>query len=347
MSVASWDRIRELPCRIEGYALDGLVIEPRPGFVRRTTIVRLRGAGEEGLGEDVTYDAEAQLAQLRQGPVLHLAGEHTLETFSASLDGLELGAPVHETDHRRWAYESAALDLGLRQAGLSLAAALGPAPRPVRYVVSKGLGSPASAEPLRRLLELYPEVRFKLDASGSWTPALIEELADLGRIDVVDFKGVFRGEFGEPPDPQLYRRTADAFPVAWLEDPGLTPETDEALRTHRDRVVWDAPIHSVADVEALPFPPRTLNVKPSRFGSMMRLLEFYDHCAAKGIGLYGGGQFELGIGRGQIQLMASLYHPDGPNDVAPAGFNEPEANASLEPSPLEPAPEPVGFRRAR
>ena len=38
--------------------------------------------------------------------------------------------------------------------------------------------------------------------------------------------------------------------------------------------------------------------------------------------MYGGGQFELGPGRGQIQYLASVFHPDGPNDVAPTGFKK-------------------------
>lgn len=343
--MATWDHVRELPLLVESYVLEGLEIQPRPDFVRRTTVVGLRGGGEEGLGEDITYDGDAQLAQQRRGPVLPLAGQHSLESFSALLDGLELGVPGFEADHRRWGYESAALDLALRQAGLSLAQALGREPQPVRYVVSKGLGSPPSAGPLRRLLEHYPGLRFKLDAARSWTDELIEELVDLGRTDVVDFKGVFRGDFGEPPDARLYRRVAEAFPDAWLEDPGLTPETDRALEPHRGRITWDAPIHSVADVEGLPFAPRTLNVKPSRFGTIERLLGFYDYCEASGIGLYGGGQWELGLGRGQIQLLASLYHADAPNDVAPAGFNEPDPGPGLEPSPLAPTPAPTGFRR--
>ena len=29
--------------------------------------------------------------------------------------------------------------------------------------------------------------------------------------------------------------------------------------------------------------------------------------------------FELGPGRGQLQYLASLFHPDGPNDLAPPG----------------------------
>ena len=109
------------------------------------------------------------------------------------------------------------------------------------------------------------------------------------------------------------------------------------LRPHRDRVTWDAPIHSWADVEALAFAPRCLNVKPSRFGSLERLFEFYDRCAEQDIALYGGGQWELGPGRGQIQLLASLFSADGPNDVAPGGYNG-EPRPGLEESPLDPRP---------
>jgi hypothetical protein len=54
--------------------------------------------------------------------------------------------------------------------------------------------------------------------------------------------------------------------------------------------------------------------------------------------------FELGPGRGQIQYLASLFHPDGPNDVAPRAYNDPEPRPGLPSSPLEVAPEAVGFR---
>ena len=112
------------------------------------------------------------------------------------------------------------------------------------------------------------------------------------------------------PDPELYRRVVDGLPDAWLEDPALTPETEAVLEPHHERVTWDAVIHSVADIEALRWPPRTVNVKPSRFGSVERLFAAYDYCEAHGIGAYGGGQFELGVGRGQIQLLAALFHPE-------------------------------------
>jgi len=163
-------------------------------------------------------------------------------------------------------------------------------------------------------------------------------------VDVLDLKGQYEGTVVDnPPNAELYRLVAEAFPEAWIEDPALTDETDEVLRPHRDRITWDAPIHSVADIEALPFPPRTINVKPSRFGPVERLFSAYDYCSERGIGMYGGGQFELGVGRGHIQYLASFFHPDSSNDVAPGGYNLALA-PGLPTSPLEPAAEPAGFR---
>lgn len=335
----TYELLAALPLEIESYALEGLELEVAAGWARRTTLVRLLGGGQNGVGEDVTYEAERQEDFQRAGPELDLGGSHTIDSFSQLLEPLALD------DYRRWAFESAALDLGLRQAGGSLAEALGRRPLPVRFVVSMGLGDPPSTGRLHRLLDLYPGARFKLDPTRAWSERLTAELAALGVVDTLDFKGVYRGGFGEPPDPALYRRIAESFPDSWLEDPGLgDPAADAALRPYRDRITWDAPIHSVADIEALLFPPLTLNFKPSRFGTVQRLFEAYDYCEKNGIGIYGGGQFELGPGRGQIQLLASLFHPDAPNDVAPAGYNTAAPGPDLPPSPLDPPTAPIGFR---
>jgi L-alanine-DL-glutamate epimerase-like enolase superfamily enzyme len=346
--VSLYDRVRELPLAIESYALDGLELLVRPDFVRKTTIVRLQGAGEEGVGEDVTYAGDEHDRLQRRGPVWPLAGEWTLHSFSRHLGGLQLFEAEPEQhaylDYRRWAFESAALDLALRQAGVSLGEATGRRARPVTFVVSGGLGDPPTTERVRAILELYPGLRFKLDARPTWDDALLGELADLGCVDSIDFKGQYSGTIVDnPADPGLYRRVAEAFPDAWLEDPALTDETIAVLEPHAARVTWDAPIHSVADIEALMWPPRTVNVKPSRFGSVERLFAAYDHCAEHGIGAYGGGQFELGPGRGHIQLLAALFHPDTPNDVAPGGFNESMPRSGLPSSPLTVVPRPTGF----
>ena len=87
-----------------------------------------------------------------------------------------------------------------------------------------------------------------------------------------------------------------------------------------------------------------MNVKPSRIGSVRELLATYDYCRERGIDVYGGGQFELGPGRGQIQYLASLFHAEAPNDVAPRPFNSPEPIAGLPASPLAPEPAAIGFR---
>ncbi len=207
---------------------------------------------------------------------------------------------------------------------LSLHEALGRQARPLTFVVSLALGDPATLEPLRSRLAAYPTLRFKLDATSSWTPELIAELVATGAVDSVDFKALYHGTVVDvEADPALYQRVVAAFPHAWLEDPDLVTEgTAAALVDAHDRITWDAPIHSIADIESLPFAPRMVNIKPSRIGGLKPLCATYDYCAEHGIGAYGGGQFELGPGRGQAQYLASLFHPDTPNDLAPVGYNE-------------------------
>jgi L-alanine-DL-glutamate epimerase-like enolase superfamily enzyme len=347
--VSTWERLAGLELEIEGYALEPLQATVSSEFERKSTVIHLQGAGTDGFGEDVTYDAVDHEILQAAGPTLALAGRFTLDSFCAHLAELELfpEPPQREVSerYRTWAYESAALDLALRQAGTTLHEALGRASRPVRFVVSLRLGEPPTLEPLRQRLELYPGLRFKLDPTSSWSERLIAQLVDTGAVDSVDFKGLYHGSIvDQPADPVLYKRVAEAFPHAWIEDPALTPETDAVLAPFRERFSWDAPIHSIADIEALPYPPRMVNIKPSRLGGLRNLLDAYDYCAERAIGNYGGGQFELGVGRGQNQYLASIFHADAPNDVAPTGFNLPETPRGLPSSPLTAAPSSVGFR---
>ncbi len=342
-----YDAVRDLPLSIEGYGLELLSLQARPDFLRKTTVVHLHGGGDEGIGEDVTYHGEEHDRLQGRGPDLPLAGSWTLHTFSEHLATLPLfdAEPAQHAyyDYRRWGFESAALDLALRQAGVSLGTALGRQEHPVSFVVSGGLGDPPSTARFHEWLALYPGLGFKLDANPSWSEELIAELAESGAIDSVDFKGQYRGTVVDmPPDAALYQRVAEGLPQAWLEDPALIDETIAVLEPHRERVTWDAIIHSVDDIESLPWPPRTVNVKPSRFGSVERLFAAYDYCETNGIGAYGGGQWELGPGRGHIQLLAALNHPDTPNDVAPREYNL-DPQPGLPTSPLTVRPRETGF----
>ncbi len=347
--MSTYELVADLPLTIEGYDLEGLEQHVSSDFERKSTIIHLRGAGEEGVGEDVVYDAVDHEIAEREGPSLPLAGDWTLQSFSEHLQSLELfpEAPQREVSrlYRAWAYESAALDLALRQAGQPLHAILGREPRPLTFVVSLRLGEPPSLDPVSSRLARYPSLRFKLDPTVSWDDDLIAELVATGAVDSVDFKGLYEGTIvDQPADPALYARVIDAFPHAWIEDPKLTPEIDELLKAHRDRITWDANIHSIADIEALPFAPRMVNLKPSRLGGIQPLFDAYDYTAERGIGAYGGGQFELGVGRGHIQYLASIFHPDTPNDTSPTGFHVADPPPGLDSSPLPPAPPATGFR---
>ena len=231
-------------------------------------------------------------------------------------------------------------------------------PQPVRFVNSLSLGDPPivdpkdrkppSFEPLQKRIDHYPELRYKLDAEIGWTPELTAQVAKTGAVDQIDFKGLYGFEVEDVPAlTALYERILEAFPDALIEDPHDLPEITELLQPHVDRVSYDAPIHSVEDIESTPIRAKTVNIKPSRAGSLKSLFELYAYCEANGIAMYGGGMGELGVGRGQVQLLASLFHGDSPNDVAPGGYNASDPPEGLPSSPLPPPAEPTGFRWAK
>jgi hypothetical protein len=353
--VSTYDEIKDLPLEIEGYELEGREFHPEGSdFDRLTTTIHLKGGGQEGVGEDVVYDALDHVAFQDAGPVLDLVGKHTIASFSELLDGVELfpSPPEREVsvNYRRWAFESAALDLALRQAGRSLHEVVGREPKPVTFVVSMRLTPPGSEEvstiePVRKRLEIYPTLRFKLDPTNDWTDELIGQLVETGAVDSLDLKGQYKGTpVDVETDPELYRKLIEAFPEAWLEDPDVSDETKPILDPVAERVTWDAPIHSVADIKSQPWMPKMVNIKPSRFGPLHELFGGYDFCEENDIGAYGGGQWELGPGRGHIQYLASIFHPDTPNDVAPSGYNTAGTEPGLPSSPLEPMPTKTGFR---
>ncbi|HKG56045.1 MAG TPA: hypothetical protein VKA85_02245 [Candidatus Limnocylindrales bacterium] len=353
MTDSLWPRLADLPLVVEDYELEGLTAEMAGGRQRLTIQIRLRGRGDEGLGEDVSPFPDDPDA-LRNAPAsLPLAGEWTLEGFCDHLATLDQWPTPPEWEparlYRNWAYESAALDLALRQAGRALHEVLEREPRPLRFVNSLGLGDPPSTDTIHRRLARHPDVHFKLDAAAAWTLAVCEDLAATGAIDVVDFKGQYGMEVEDAGAlAAMYERVVTTFPDAILEDPHDLPEVAGPLAPHVGRVSYDALIHSVDDLARTPVSPiRTVNIKPCRTGGLRALLALYAHCDAEGIRMYGGGMGENGVGRGQIQLLASLFHPDGPNDVAPSGFNREDPPAGLPSSPLPPQPEATGFRAIR
>jgi hypothetical protein len=334
--MALFAQLRDLSLIVDEVQTEQRSVAVSSDFNRITTIVALSGGGAEGRGEDVTYNAEDH----DWFPSLTAPGKTTLGAFSQSLDSLTLFAAepkmAASRDYRRWAFESAALDLALQQAGMSLGQAVAREPAPVRFVVSTRGDAFA-------WLAAAPELELKLDPDNEWTRDFMERLAATGRVRVLDLKAYYRGTVVDvEPDPVLYRNVVELFPEVVIEDASLEGGCGDALRGQEGRLSFDAPIHSVDDVRALAVRPGWMNIKPSRFGRLERLLECIEYCDANGIRMYGGGQFELDVGRRQIQTLASVFYPSGPNDVAPSEYNTAGPRGGLPQSPL-PAASTAGF----
>lgn len=347
--MSTFERVAELPVEIDSYVMEGLSIKPSPDFERLTTVIQMLSEGLAGNGEDITYEGLDAIALQDAGPVHDLSGPRTIGEFCDLVGSLDLfpSPPEREVSrlYRRWAFESAALDLALKQSDTTLSRFLGMELKPLNFVASMGLKGADGGSDLGTLeakLEVYPDLQFKLDPALDWDDELVAGLAATGAVNTLDLKGQYKGTVVDiETDPGLYRRLAAAFPDAWLEDPDINDETRGILAPHMDRVTWDAPIHSVGEIEALEYKPKVINIKPSRMGGLKSTLDAYDYCEREGIGAYGGGQWELGVGREQIQYLAALFHPDNPNDTAPRGYNAAVPEAGLPASPMT-VPE-VGF----
>ena len=240
MPESLWNRISGLPLVVESHAVEHLSA-PAPAD-RTTLLVRLRGGGAEGLGEDVggtMLDEDG--AFLAAAPDLPLAGEWTLASFVEHLRGLQLWPQPPEWEMgrrwRNWAFESAALDLALQQAGIGLPEALGREAAPLRFVHSLGLGDPPAFGAVGDRLERYPDVRFKLDAKATWSAELTAEVAGTGAVDVIDFKG----RYGLPIEDEfallaMYEAVLERFDGVILEDPHDRPDVAALIEPHAARV---------------------------------------------------------------------------------------------------------------
>ena len=252
-----YDAVRDLPLEVEATPSTAARSTSRAASLARRRSSASTGGGEEGLGEDVTYEATEHDAQLERGPVLPLAGEWTLDSFSQHLAAQALfeNPPERDVyvDYRRWAFESAALDLALRQDGLSLGQAVGREPRPLTFVVSMRLGEPPSPERLTGWLDLYPGLRFKLDATTDWTDELVARAAGARLRRLRRLQGPLHGNGRrQGADPALYRRVIEGLPGIWLEDPALDDDTRPILEPLAPRSPGTRSSTRSRDIEALP-----------------------------------------------------------------------------------------------
>ena len=176
-------------------------------------------------------------------------------------DTFPAGAPGREVfrNYRQWAFESAALDLALRQAGRSLADAVGREPRPdlLRGLLPDGRPADDRARhpPARRLPG--PPLQARRHAGLDRRPDRRAGRARRRRLDRL--QGRLQGHARRHADlagllprgsPRRSRTPGSRTPTSSDED------AREALRPFEDRITWDAPIHSIDDILAAPVLPQ-------------------------------------------------------------------------------------------
>ena len=255
----AWNRLAELPIAISEYELTDHDRQfgdfTRPSTSCTCTATARRGSARTSSTTCSTTSRIATPARFSTSPVPRRSVE--VCALLGELDLFPGAAPSMEASrhYRRWAYESAALDLALRQNGLALWEAVERDPQPLRFVCSTRLssfdeGSKSSTEQIRNRLAKYPDLEFKLDPENDWDQALIDEIAELAPVAVLDLKGMYSGTpVDVDTDPKLYLEVAEKFPGAYLEDPDINDDTRELLAPFDDRITWDAPLHSLADVQ--------------------------------------------------------------------------------------------------
>jgi L-alanine-DL-glutamate epimerase-like enolase superfamily enzyme len=272
--------------------------EPRP-----TGVAALAGSGHVGRGECVAWTAREQAAFASACDALALPASATVWELS------QLALEHLADPYGRAALEGAAIDLALRQAGENPFRLARRDPESVAFCWS--LGSDADPEPaIRRILGDDPDARLKVDVPpGGWPGRTWESLARTGRVVVADFKRAGNLE-------QV--RLAHAWlPDAWIEDPPVEASSLDPTGHWRARVALDGYVLAAVDLEEPAIPPAAVNVKAPRVGGWLEALRCLETCRRRGWQAYIGGMFEVGVGRAQARVLASLFTSRAWNDLAP------------------------------
>ena len=359
--MASYDAIARPAARDRGVLVRGAGIQPR----------RVRTADHGDQAARRRRGGDRRRRHLRRGRPRRPAeprparGARPLRHASTSSRSSSTGstssrrrAPEREDvsrDYRRWAFESAALDLALRQAGTNLAAALGREPQPLNFVNSMRLAGFDAEREVRRSsrccerLEIYPTLRFKLDPFNDWDDELIAALVETGAVDSLDLKGFYKGT---PVDvdhrPRALREADRGLPRRLARGPrrdrgdqaaprpglraGHLGRADPLDRRHRGDALVAA---EDGQRQALALRP---DLQPLR---RLRLLR-----GARASAPTAAARPSSAPAAARSSTWPRSSTPTRPNDVAPRRLQRPgqATKPGLPSSPLEPAIDALGFR---
>lgn len=270
-----------------------------PGGPRPSSVVHVSGQGATGRGECVAFSDEEQRAF---GPSMAAWFAATRKRASLHVGGAvsrDLGP------YASAALEAALIDLGLRQAGLSLFDLCGLREASMRFVVSLA-ASPTPLAAIAQVRDAGFTGQLKIDVEPTWNDATLSALAGDPSIAIFDFKA--KGELA------LANRLAALCGQVLFEDPPAG--FNQVGHISRDASVPDARAVNLARARG-----EAVNLKAPRMGGPLEVLRGLEAALALGANApvlaYLGGMFEVSVGRSQARQMAALYCANGPNDLAP------------------------------
>jgi hypothetical protein len=240
--------------------------------------------------------------------------------------------------------ESAALDLALRQPGRALPRGARAEPRPLRFVNSLGLGKEPSIEPCAGRLARSRGCALQARRGGDLGAALVDEVAATGRGRHDRLQGPLRLASRGSRARCACSTTGSIAPSpdAYLEDPHDLPEIcRSASATTSTRVSYDSPIRSArrhrrdAARGARRERQAVANRQRARAAGGLRAA-----AGARERPMYGGGMGELGVGRGQIELLAASSIPTPPTTSRPSAYNHDDPAGELPAARWNPSPAP-------
>jgi O-succinylbenzoate synthase len=241
----------------------------------------------------------------------------SLSTVDASALGVPFGR-LKGHPMAKAAVETAVLDAGLREVGLSLGEYLGAVRPAVPAGVSVGI--------MDSIPELLDAVEGYLDAGYLRIKLKIEPGWDVDAVRAV------RERFGDvmlQVDANTAYTLADARQLARLDPFDLLlieqPLPEDDLRGHatlagliRTPICLDESVTSArVAAEAIALgAAAVVNVKPGRVGGYLEARRIHDVCAAHGVPVWAGGMLETGIGRAPNVALAALPNFTLPGDTS-------------------------------
>ena len=346
--LATFDAVADLPLEVESFALERLeqAVSPRvhASHHRRAPARRRRGGRRRGRHVRAPEDHPGRgRAPARRGRTCSTRSRSWSVGSSCSRTSRRCGAYY---DYRRWAFESAALDLALRQAGRSLADAVERKAGPVGSSCRWASAIRRAWARVRGWLEPI-QACSSSSTRGARDENLVAELAELGCVESSTSRvSTAARSVDQPPDPRLYRLLVEGFPEAFIEDPALTAETRDPGAASRPRHLGrDHPLGRGHRGAALPAPDdqhQAVAVRERCGGCSTRTTTARSR--ESGRTAAASSSSALGAARSSTSPRSSI--PTRPTTSRPRDFNLPQPRPGLPTSPLEPALEPTGFRWA-